>query len=289
MDAIIYYISLPFFYIIAYLPEKLLYAFSDLIFFILYRLVGYRKEVVRMNLRNSFPEKSEAEIQTIEVAFYKHFTDVILETIAAIRANKSRLMKQVSYCDTEIMHRYKTQKQSLIYVSGHTGNWELTGLAYGLHDFHPFYVLYSPLKNTYFDKLMLRMRSNTGVHIIPMKDALRVMIKNRSSVTATGFIADQTPPPETATWVDFLNQKTPFFNGPAKLAIRFNYPVIYFSLKKTARGRYEIMPKVVAENPAELTAHEITLRFARSLENDIMEMPFNWLWSHRRWKHKPGD
>ena len=58
---ILYYIVLAVWYVFSLLPLRVHYVLSDIIFLILYGLFGYRKKVVRENLRTSFPEKSEDE------------------------------------------------------------------------------------------------------------------------------------------------------------------------------------------------------------------------------------
>lgn len=272
---------------ISYMPERIMYIFSDALYFLVYRMIGYRKEIVRTNLKNSFPDKNATERLAIEKEFFKHLTDLILETVSIIHMSKTRFRRQVNFTNYDFLKKYKQNSKSLIFVSGHMGNWEMFGSRYAMENLHPIYVLYSPLQNPYFDRLVYRMRSGSGAILVPMKDTYRNMLKNRDILTATGFIADQTPSPENAYWTPFLNQSTPFFTGPAKMSKKFNYPVIYFSLKKKSRGRYDVQPEVLVKNPSELTEDEITECFVKRLEQDIREMPFNWLWSHRRWKHKP--
>ena len=62
MQAIGFYLALPFIYLISLLPFPVLYLFSDLVFVLLYYVIGYRKKVVTQNLCNAFPERSEKEI-----------------------------------------------------------------------------------------------------------------------------------------------------------------------------------------------------------------------------------
>jgi len=70
MRAVGYYIALPFLYFISILPFPILYLLSDFFYVIIYYVIGYRKSVVRTNLRNSFPSKSEVELIKIEKAFF---------------------------------------------------------------------------------------------------------------------------------------------------------------------------------------------------------------------------
>jgi KDO2-lipid IV(A) lauroyltransferase len=119
-----------------------------------------------------------------------------------------------------------------------------------------------------------------------MKDAMREMIKNKNETTATAFIADQTPAPETAYWMSFLNQDTPVFLGTEKIAKKLNFPVVYVSLLRKKRGYYEFNAEVICANPQATIEGEITELHTKRLEQDIDMQPETWLWSHRRWKHK---
>ncbi|HTA62228.1 MAG TPA: lipid A biosynthesis acyltransferase, partial [Bacteroidia bacterium] len=92
MQAVIYYIALPFLYLISLLPFWLMYRVSDLFFIILYYVLGYRKKVVMENLRNSFPEKSEQELKKICFDFYRYLCDLFLETFKTLTVSKKTML-----------------------------------------------------------------------------------------------------------------------------------------------------------------------------------------------------
>jgi len=146
--------------------------------------------------------------------------------------------------------------------------------------------VYHPLSNQVFDEFVLKMRSKFGGHIISMKEFYPFLIRNRNKNYSLGLNADQSPPPESAYWTKFLNQDTAVFNGPAKIAKKFNYPMVYGHATRVKRGVYEIDVKVVCENPKDYTEEQITEMHLAYLEANIKQQPQNWLWSHRRWKHK---
>lgn len=286
MKAITYYLSLPFIYLISVLPFWLLYKVSDFLFFILYRIIGYRKEVVFRNLKNSFPEKSDADLKQIQIKFYQYFFDLILETVKSLTISAQTLQKRVLFEDTSILKHHFKNDQSIIIVMGHYGNWELGGARFALEPIHKLHVVYHPLHNKYFDQLMYNARTRLGNGLYTMKGTLRGMIENKKKVTATAFIADQTPSPRGAYWMDFLHQDTPVFTGTGKIANKFNYPVVYASVKRVKRGYYSIHLEELCTHSKELDPAEIVERFTRKLEQDIQEIPEIWLWTHRRWKHK---
>ncbi|MEO8759779.1 MAG: lysophospholipid acyltransferase family protein, partial [Bacteroidia bacterium] len=260
---------------------------SDLFFVILYYGLGYRKKVVIENLRNSFPEKSEEEIKKLTIAFYKYLCDLFLETFKTLTISKKTMLKHCKMNEDaqKLFDTYYVKQQSIILVMGHLGNWEWAGAVFD-NSKHQLYVIYHRLHNAHFNDLVIKMRTRLGTKLIEMKSTLRDMVSNRKSVTATAFIADQTPFPENAYWTNFLNQDTPVFTGTEKISQKFNYPVIYVSIKRQKRGHYEIFAELLFDNPKETTEGEISEAHTRRLEKDIIEQPEVWLWSHRRWKHK---
>ena len=169
---------------------------------------------------------------------------------------------------------------------GHFGNWEWAGNTFSLACRQQLYVIYHPLSNKYFNRLIVSMRTRFGTKLIAMRDTFKDMVKNREEVNATAFIADQTPAPESAFWTTFLNQDTPIFWGTEKIARKMNYPVVYATVKRVSRGYYEIFAETLFEEPKNTTEGEISIAHTRKLEADILQQPEIWLWSHRRWKHQ---
>ncbi len=282
----IYYIVLPILYFISYLPFRALYILSDILYVVLYCIIGYRKKVVLQNLSNSFPEKKEQEINLICNQFYRYFCDLILETLKTLTITPEEVMKHVKIEDESIFKTYYEKKQSIIVVMGHMGNWELAGARFSQSAYHKLYVIYHPLHNKKFDALVYHMRTRLGNGLYSMNESLRGMIRDRDQVTATGFIADQTPFPEGAYWTTFLHQDTPVFKGTEKIAMKLNYPVVYASVKRIKRGLYDITFELLSENPKTCVENEISELHTKKLEQDIKAQPEIWLWTHKRWKYK---
>ncbi|MBC7861425.1 MAG: lysophospholipid acyltransferase family protein [Bacteroidia bacterium] len=288
MSAIGYYILLPFIYFAAILPFPLFYVLSDFNYFLVYHVLGYRKKVVLQNLRNSFPEKSDEEIKKISRKFYRYLCDLFLETFKTLVISKESMKQHCRFHPStiELFEKYNAKKQSVILVLGHFGNWEWAGNTFGITCKQQLYVIYHPFTNKKFGNLIVKMRTRFGTKLIPMKETVREMIRKKDEITATAFIADQTPPVEGAYWTTFLNQETPIFNGTEKIARKMNYPVVYVSLKKIKRGYYEVFAETLCETPKTSGEGEISELHTKRLEKDIRQTPELWLWSHRRWKHK---
>ena len=289
LSAIVFYLfAIPFFYFLSLLPFPVLYLLSDFIFVILYYIVGYRKDIVLQNLRNSFPEKTDKEIKAIRRKFYRYLCDLMLETFKILTISKKDILKRCKFSPEcfALFSKFADEGKSVILVMGHIGNWEWAGHPFTLLCRQQLYVLYHPLANKQYDRLMYNMRSRFGTKMIAMKAAYKEMLTHKNELTTTVFIADQTPPPENAYWTTFLNQDTPIFKGTEIIAKKMNLPVVYASVISVKRGYYEMHAEVLTDNPAATADGEISEMHTKRLEKDIIAHPETWLWSHRRWKHK---
>ncbi len=269
------------------LPFRLLYLLSDLVYYLLFYVAGYRRKVVLQNLRNSFPDKSEKEIRRIRNRFYRYFCDLFLETFKTLTISRKTMLKHCTLDAgaLQLFERLAAENRSIMVVMGHLGNWEWAGNTFSLCCRHQLYVIYHPLSNKYFNRLVYRMRTRFGTKLIPMKDTLRTMLNNRDELSATAFIADQAPQPEHAYWMNFMNQDTPVFMGIEKIALKIRYPVVYVSIQRVKRGYYKLYAEEIHLPSAEQQPGKITELHTKKLEADIVRQPDAWLWTHRRWKH----
>ena len=132
MAILIYYITIPFIYLLSLLPFPVLYLFSDFLYVILYRVLGYRKKVVLSNLRNSFPNKTEKEIQLICKQYYHYLCDLFLETFKTLTISKTNMLKHCYFnpASLDILNKLASENKNIILVLGHLGNWERIGFQF---------------------------------------------------------------------------------------------------------------------------------------------------------------
>jgi Kdo2-lipid IVA lauroyltransferase/acyltransferase len=280
----------PLLWLLSLLPLELLFRISDLLYFFIYKLLGYRVSVVSNNLKNSFPEKSEKELLEIERLFYQFLCDFIIETVKGISLSKTEAKKRYSVTENakQMMTNYLNAQQSIILTLGHYGMWELGGAIFGLSTGMAINVIYRPLGSPFAEHLMKNIRSKYGNQLVPMHETFKVMLHNKkeTSIRATAFAIDQAAPPESAYWTIFLNQESSVFLGAEKLAVKFNYPVVHVFCNQIKRGYYEIDTTILCEQPKLLKTGELTEIITRDIERIIIKNPSTWLWSHKRWKHK---
>jgi KDO2-lipid IV(A) lauroyltransferase len=288
MSAITYYIFYGINWVITLLPLGVLYVFSDILYFILYYLIGYRRKVVATNLRNSFPEKSDKELKEIEKKFYKHLADIIIETLKLTHISVAEQKKRFSYTNLEVIDKLREDNRDVIAIMGHYNNWEWPTLL-------PHYlkyktvIIYKPLQNKYFNNFVNNQRSKYGIELTPTSLVIREIIKYKKEniKTLSVFISDQIPSKDDIKyWTTFLNQDTAVFTGAGKIAAKFDMAVVFFHIQKIKRGYYNLDVVLLNDHTAGLTENEITETHVRKLEQIIKEKPEYWIWSHRRWKHK---
>ena len=272
---------------ISLLPFPILYGVSDFSFLILYYIFPYRKKIVMENLRGSFPEKSEAELNRICKAFYKHFCDLTVETIKLFTASRDSIQKRVKLINVELLESFYKQNKSLILATGHYANWEWPAITLPSHSHHFALGIYQPLSNKFFDNKLITTRSRFGMTLMPVKQVAKYFEDHYNQTCAYGFINDQSPSnPDRAYWGKFLNRDTAMLAGTERYARQYNFPVIYGEIKKISRGHYSIEYKLVSEFPKNEPEGVITQKCATINESIIRSQPEYWLWTHRRWKHK---
>ncbi len=264
-----------------------LYRISTVLSRIVFGWVGYRKKVILQNLRHSFPDKSAAEIDQIGERYYRHLTDLIVETIKLRTATAEEVLARV-VGDISLVDRLYAQNRSLLFLMGHRGNWETANLFSSLRFSHECIVVYRPLSNRAFDQWFIDLRTRFGARLVPMDAIADELRKPRTRPFALVLANDQSPPPDSAYWTTFLHQDTGFFRGGEIISRRYNLPVLYadFRRNETRRGFYDVEISLLADAPQNCKRNEILEAQIRILERDIRAQPFNWLWSHKRWKHR---
>jgi Kdo2-lipid IVA lauroyltransferase/acyltransferase len=289
MDLIGFLIGYPFLWLLSLLPLNALYVISDYILFpVVFHIVGYRKKVVYENLRNSFPEKNESEIDTIARKFYKYFCSLFVEVIKLINISDKEYKQRVKYSNPEVFEELYKKGLNVIAATAHYCNWEWLS---GITDSSPYrnMSLYKPLSNKYLEKVVTKMRTRFGADLVPMEQVARKMLsyKHDGILTASCFISDQTPISSHINyWTTFLNQDTPVFLGVEKLARSLKQAVVYLKMVQIKRGYYEFEIVKLYEDVSNVKDYQITEAHVRELEKQIIAQPEFWLWTHRRWKHK---
>lgn len=269
-------------------PFFVVYLLSDFVFFVFYRILKYRKKVVLSNLNRVFPNKNEQEINKIAKLFYKNLADITLESIKGFSMTEKQMLKRFKALNPEVANKYFEQDKEIVVLASHYANWEWGAVACATQFKHKTAVLYKSLTNPFLDKYIRDKRARFGVDLVPISETKEYFARKKEKKTAYIMVADQNPSnPRISIWTNFLGQQTPFLHGPEKYARMLKTPVVYFDVTRIKRGYYNFKVIDITENALKFKEKELTKKYADVLENIIYKNPQDWLWSHKRWKHKP--
>ena len=264
-----------------------MYLIADIVYLVVYYLVGYRRKVTRRNLAAAFPERSEAERRQVERRYYRHLADIAVEFVYNLFASPPSLKRRYRMVNRQLVDRYYEQGQTVILLSAHYNNWEYMVSSLNMQFLHHGIGVGKPLNDSLTGPFIARRRIRYGTEVVYPSDVRQVVdFYHRNRVPCVlMMLGDQSPSnPVKSYWTRFLNQDTAFLYGAEYFARKYGYPVIYYRVDKVRRGRYEVHFSLLCDRPSEAQQYSIVEAYARTLERQISERPEYWLWSHRRWK-----
>jgi len=283
-----YYALYALWWTLSLLPMRVHYCLADVVYLVVAYLLRYRRKIIRKNLADSFPEKSEQERRDIERRFYRWFADYLVESVKLMTITKKNLMRRMTFKGTELIEECVADGQSCAVYLGHYCNWEwVTSLPYWVTPKAQCGQIYHALEDPVFDRLFLRLRQRCGAVCIPMANTLRQLAeyKQQGQPSVIGYISDQVPFWNNIHhWCQFLNHDTPVLTGTERIARRMGQAVFYLEVRRKSRGHYEAEFQLITRHPEQMGEYEITDRYFAALERTISRAPEFWLWSHNRWK-----
>jgi len=269
------------------LPFRVLYWLSDGLQFLFLNVIKYRYQVIRTNLENSFPEKNKSEIDLLVKDAYQNLCDILLEGIKGMSLSDKEALKRYKFLNTNLTDDLYEKGEHVIMVASHYANWEWAPQAINLQLKHLVVGLVARIKNKYIDQYFLKHRTGENVKVLNPDVASKAIANWKDRPSMFVYIADQSPPsPNKADWIHFLNQDTPCLWGADRMARNKNWKVVHLDVQRVKRGFYEARLEMVNNNPTNTNKGEITQQYFSFLEKNILKKPGDWLWSHRRWKHK---
>ncbi len=288
MRFIVYLIAYPFLWCISMLPFRLLYLFSDFVYLIVYYLIGYRKKTVRENLALALPHLSTEERLAIEKKSFRHLCDMFLEMIKTMTISNKEISKRFVFTNMEVYKNLEAQEKSIAMMLAHYASYEWVISMNAYVNFSAF-AIYKKIANPYFDKLVRNIRSRFKANLITTKETIPVIINNNQNkeLSIYGFASDQSPRISSAYhWQKFMGVEVPVHTGAEMLSKKYDMNVIFLKVQKVKRGYYQARFEVLSDNAKEVPNYEITDQFLKLVEQQILEAPEYYLWTHKRWKHK---
>ena len=287
MDKIISNIIYGFLWLLSKLPFKVLYFISDIIYLFLYYIIGYRKSIVRRNLKSFFPEKTDIELKHIEKKFYKHFADLFIEMIKTFSISNQELNKRFIIENTDVIDKLYQDNKSVIFNGSHYGNWEW-GIQIAQVIKHHSVGIYAQVKNKFLDKMISQNRGRFGVEMVPKQKILSKINTysqdNKPSMYI--FLSDQSPRMKRAYyWTDFLGKRVPVLTGAENVAKKYDMAMVLIRISKIKRGYYKANLELITDRPRQFPDYELTELFLEKFTEQIKEEPAYYLWTHNRHKH----
>lgn len=288
MNLLVYIILYPLIWIISKSSFRLIYLFSDFLYIILYHVISYRKKLVGKNLALAFPEKTLSERKIIESKYYKHLSDLFLESFKSLNISEVDIKKRYSFKNIELLDELYKKKRNIILMGGHYASWEWFFIIDRLTDYK-INAIYKKLSNKYFDSLIKKIRSKYNGNLISTKNTFKEILKNTKlkGLNIYGFASDQSPKKNKATyWNNFLNNLVPFHTGAEIIAKKYDMAVVYMNVEKVKRGYYLASFELITDKPTKHKDFKITEDFIKLLENQILKAPEYYTWTHNRFKHR---
>ncbi|MDE6555878.1 MAG: lysophospholipid acyltransferase family protein [Duncaniella sp.] len=271
---------------LSWLPTPLLYTLSDGIRVFLEKGIGYRRKIIRENLRNSFPGITDEQIKEIEHDFYGQLADNVVETVRLLSMSDKEIDRRVTVTGGELVDKFASEGRPVVIYLGHYGNWEWVPAIvrhFSVPEINA--QVYKPMHDKAFDRFMLKIRSRFRQTSVPQKEVFRKMLgwKRDKVPFVIGFIADHRANNDASHHaMTFLNQHTTFSPGGEEIGKRVDAAYLYLDIEKPSRGHYHLTFKEIQPDE-EVPDYPYTRRYLRMLEETIRRRPGLWLWSHRRW------
>lgn len=292
MQLLAYLLAYPFIWFISILPFRLLYLLSDITYFIIYKIVGYRVKTVRLNLALCLPERTDAERKIIEKEFYHYFCDSFFEMAKSLTISDKEIKKRFIFENPEVLERYEAKGKSVVMLTSHYGSYEWLLVMNRLFKTYKGFGIYKRIGNPHFDKLVRKIRGRFSAELVDKNDVIPVMRQNhrKGILGVYGFISDQSPRPKSAIhWADFFGMNVPVHAGGELLAKKLGMNIMFANVERTGRGYYKCTFTEFDEDPKTYPNFELTDLFLKMLEDQIRKAPQYYLWTHKRFKHRKND
>lgn len=288
MQFLIFILAYPFLWIISILPFPIFYLLSDIVYFIVYYIIGYRKKTVRANLALALPHLNDKERLVIEKKSYHHLCDMFMEMIKTMTISSEEMNKRFIITNLEVIKEYEKKGKSIMLIASHYASWEWLITLNQKLSFQGVGV-YKKLANKYFDKLVRDIRSKYNTELVPTYKTIPLIAHNQKNGIRCvyGLASDQSPKLDRIFhWDSFMGIEVPVHTGPEMLAKKYDLTVVFAKVKKVKRGYYELTIIPLSDNPKSVPDFGITHNFIKEVEKQIYEAPEYYFWTHKRWKHR---
>lgn len=305
MKNIGYYILKGLMWLLSRLPLKVHRALGRGLGAIALHVIRYRYTIVITNLSRSFPRARYAEVKDMARRFYRHFGELIGETVWFSGCTDRRRLHDahvMEITNPEQLQEYYDGCPSVMVMYTHAGNWELLG-GMDLYNYTsaPYpatqdnvVVVYRKMHSAVSDRILKESRiapledKERFDGYVESKSLVRYVFSHRDEKKIYNINTDQRPyfKGSDTLKVHFMNQDCETMTAAATLARKFHMGVLFLSQKREEEGHYSLSYIPVCKDASQMTPQEIMDRYYALLEADLNAQPWNYLWSHKRWPNK---
>ena len=239
------------------------------------------KKIINTNLDNFPINLSKDKRLSIISSMWKNYGLTFIEYIFLnyFRKNSSHISIKGEHKLENIMRENKP----VIFVSGHFANYELMSMEITKRNIK-LATIYRPLNNLFLNPFMEYLRKKY-VCENQIKKGLKGVkevisyIKNNHSIA---LMIDQRV--SEGEKVNFFGKPAYTTTLPAQLSIKFNLSIVPVFIERTSNNSFiiEFYDKIkLSENKDKI---EITEKLNKILEKMILSNPYQWIWTHNRWK-----
>lgn len=288
MQFLIFIIAYPFLWIISILPFRIFYLLSDVVYFLVYYVIGYRKKTVRANIALALPHLSPEERLSIEKKSYRHLCDMFMEMTKTMTISAKEMNKRFVITNLEVIKEYEQKEKSIMLLASHYASWEWL-ITLNQKVSYQGIGVYKKIANKYFDKLIRDIRSKYNTELVATNKTIPLISHNQKNgiLSIYGLASDQSPKHDRIFhWDSFMGVEVPVHTGAEMLAKKHDLNVIFAKVRKVKRGYYEATLIPLSDDPRSVPDFGITHAFIKEVEKQIYEAPEYYFWTHKRWKHR---
>ena len=242
------------------------------------------------NLRQAFPHWDEPRRLRTARAVYAHFGQTLLDILWMAQQPRERLLDLIVEEGRENADGVRAAGRGVVYVTGHFGNWEFYGVAFGWLG-EPVGVVARPLDNPALEARLTAFRTRSGNTVISKRRALQDILRLLHQGAGVAVLVDQNVQEQDGIFVEFFGRPAATTTVAAALAVKTGCALLPVHCEVRPDGRY----KFVYGRPLEWTTTgnrqddiaRLTQELTTVIEGWVRERPEQWLWMHRRWKTQP--
>ena len=258
--------------------------------FCTWHFLPFRKKLAIKTVKKHLALPEHEALRIARRSFDENFKS-FLEIFYAQRLHTSKQLH--GSFSNPLLKRLYEEDIPVVVATGHIGAWELLepyAAAYSRADER--LVVVREQRDKALDKIMLELRSQSGLTAIGHRDASARVSKCLKNNGFTAFLVDHNCNRREAVFIPFLGKLAAVNIGPAMLALRAKAAVYPVFLLRDGLGDYilhmeEPLYTAALSGSVAERVQVVAEFYTKAVENIVKLYPEQWFWMHQRWKTRP--